>query len=472
MKQFLNEDFLLSNHTAKILYHDYAEKMPIIDYHCHISPEEIAEDKRFENITQAWLYGDHYKWRLIRANGVEESSITGKESSDWEKFLKFAEVLPKTIGNPMYHWTHLELKRYFGCEQTLSAQTAESVWKQCNEKLRDASLSVRGIIRRSNVKVVATTDDPVSDLRWHEKIAADPSFEGTVVPSFRPDKALGVEKPGFGVYLSELSAASGVEIRSMDTLCQALEQRLDYFGRMGCRASDHALDYVFCRTDGTVSPDAVLRKALAGESLSTEETETYKTALLLFLGRQYAKRGWAMQLHYGTLRNNNTRAYRSLGPDTGYDCIGTPGCAQGIVRFLDELEKTGELPKTILYSCNPNDNAVLDSITGSFQGPEIPGKIQHGCAWWFNDTKLGMENQLSSMASISVLGNFIGMVTDSRSFLSYTRHEYFRRILCNLIGTWVENGEYPNDLAELGKLVQDISYNNAAAYFHYFDQAK
>lgn len=467
MKPFMDEDFLLQSETAKTLYHDYAAKMPIIDYHCHISPEEIAEDKKFDNITQVWLYGDHYKWRLIRANGVDESKITGKESSDWEKFREFAAVLPKTIGNPMYHWTHLELKRYFGCDRVLSEKTAKDVWEQCNEKLRGDSLSVRGIIRSSNVRVIATTDDPVSDLCWHKKIAQDPTFDVKVVPSFRPDKALRANKPDFRSYIAELASVSGTEIHTMDQLFQALEQRIDLFDRMGCRASDHALNYVFCRTDGKISPDAVLTKALRGEELSTEELETYQTSLLLFLARQYAKRGWAMQLHYGTLRDNNTRAYRSLGPDTGYDSIGTPNCAEGLVRFLDELEKKGELPRTILYSVNPNDNAQLDSVIGSFQGTETPGKLQHGCAWWFNDSKYGMENQLTSFASMGVLGNFIGMVTDSRSFLSYTRHEYFRRILCNLIGGWVENGEYPADVETLGRMVQDISYNNAARYFNY-----
>lgn len=465
MKPFLGEDFLLSGDTAKKLYHEYAENMPIIDYHCHISPKEIAENRRFDNIAQVWLGGDHYKWRLVRANGIEEKYITGTRSSDREKFQKFAETLPTAIGNPMIHWAHLELKRYFGCDLFLTGDTAEEIWNRCNEKLKDDSLSVRGIIRRSNVKVIATTDDPADDLVWHKKIREDPSCDFKVVPSFRPDRALRVEKPDFAEYIRTLARAAGAEIRSLDDLFSALAKRIDYFDSMGCRASDHALEYVFCRQEGDA--DAVLKKALDGEALSREEIETYKTGLLLFLGEQYAKHDWAMQIHYNALRNNRTSLYRALGPDVGNDCMGDYACADGLVRFLDTLDGRGALPKMILYSLSPNDNAMIDSVIGSFQGPGTRGKLQHGCAWWFNDTRAGMESQMRSLANISLLGNFIGMVTDSRSFLSYTRHEYFRRILCNLIGGWVDGGEYPNDPALLGKIVRGISYENAKAYFNY-----
>lgn len=467
MKPFLNEDFLLSNDTAKSLYHEVAEKLPIIDYHCHISPKEIAENRKFDNITQVWLGGDHYKWRIVRACGVDEKYITGTRSSDREKFQKFAECLPMAVGNPMIHWTHLELKRYFGCDKFLSGDTAEEIWNLCNRKLKDDALSVRGIIKSSNVEVIATTDDPADDLSWHKIIRGDPTCKFTVVPSFRPDQALRVEKPGFRAYIRRLSQAGGKEIRSIGDLFGTLQRRIEFFDSMGCRASDHALESVFCRDDGADRADAVLKKALAGEKLTTEEIEAYKTSLLLFLGGQYEKHGWAMQIHYNALRNNNTERYGQLGPDTGYDCIGSYACAEGLVKFLDTMNGKSGLPKMILYSLNPNDNAMIDSVIGSFQGPGVRGKMQHGGAWWYNDSKAGMESQLTSLANISVLGNFIGMVTDSRSFLSYTRHEYFRRILCNLIGTWVENGEYPNDPVFLEKIVRGISYENAKNYFNY-----
>lgn len=466
MKPFMDEDFLLSNDTAKSLYHEIAEHLPIIDYHCHISPREIAENRRFDNIAQVWLGGDHYKWRLVRANGAEEKDVTG-DGADREKFRKFAEVLPLAIGNPMIHWTHLELKRYFGCDLFLSPKTADRIWELCNGKLKEDALSVRGIIRSSNVEVIATTDDPADDLVWHKKIRGDKSCDFKVVPSFRPDKAVRVEKPEFRDYIRTLSQAAGTEIRTLDDLFSVLEKRIEFFDSMGCRASDHALEYVFCRKEGAAKADAALKKALNGGALSREETEAYKTELLLFLGEQYAKHGWVMQIHYNALRNNSTALYKKLGPDVGNDCMGSYNCAEELVAFLDALEARCGLPKMILYSLNPNDNAVLDSVIGSFQGSGIRGKVQHGCAWWFNDSKAGMESQLTSLASISLLGGFVGMVTDSRSFLSYTRHEYFRRILCNLLGTWVENGEYPDDRGLLETVVRGISYENAKAYFQY-----
>ncbi len=462
MKPFMDEEFLLQTETARQLFHEYAEKMPVIDYHCHINPQEIAEDRVFENITQVWLGGDHYKWRMIRSNGVPEEEITGS-ASDRIKFQRFAEALPKAIGNPLYHWTHLELKRYFGYDGVLNAETAEEVWNLCNEKLK--TLSVRKIIEASRVTAIATTDDPVDDLRWHKAIRDDASFQTAVLPAWRPDKAMNLEKPEFPAYLEQLSQASGVAIHHFGDLCAALEKRLDYFDSMGCRASDHGLNDVNFAPAPEKAVDAIMQKALKGETLSAQEIDTYKYAVLRWLGEEYAKRGWVMQLHYGTLRNANSALYEKLGPDTGFDCIGTTAGTEGLVRFLDSLDNAGKLPKTILYSLNPNDNAAIGTVIGCFQGTEASGKLQHGSAWWFNDTKTGMEAQLVSLANLSVLGNFVGMLTDSRSFLSYTRHEYFRRILCNLIGGWVENGEYPDDQAVLKRLVEGISYNNAKHYF-------
>ena len=465
MKPFMDQDFLLESPTAKTLFHNYAEKMPIIDYHCHINPQEIAENRRFDNIAQVWLGGDHYKWRMIRSNGVEEKYITGTESTDREKFQEFAETLPKAIGNPLYHWTHLELKRYFGYDGVLNADTAEEVWNLCNKKLKTDALSVRGILAQSNVKLICTTDDPADELKWHKAIRDDKTCKVKVLPAWRPDKIMNIEKQGFAEYTKRLSKASGVTIRKMDDVYAALRKRLDYFDELGCRASDHGINYVMYCPAETKTLDAILAKGLSGSAPSPEEIDKYKYAVLVFLGREYAKRGWVMQIHYNTNRDPNTAMFRKLGADTGFDVIAEHRSADGLVRFLDTLEQTGELPKTVLYSLNPNDNAMIDSVIGAFQGPETMGKIQHGAAWWYNDTKTGMIAQMTSLANLSVLGNFIGMLTDSRSFLSYTRHEYFRRILCNLIGSWVENGEYPWDEKGLGQMVQNISFYNANRYF-------
>lgn len=465
MKPFMDEDFLLESPTAKTLFHNYAEKMPVLDYHCHINPQEIAQNRKFDNIAQVWLGGDHYKWRMIRSNGVDEKYITGSESTDREKFQKFAETLPKAIGNPLYPWTHLELKRYFGYNGALNADTAEDVWNLCNEKLKTDALSVRGIISQSNVKLICTTDDPADDLKWHKAIREDKTCTVRVLPAWRPDKIMNIEKQGFSEYVKRLEQASGVTIRKMDDVYAALEKRLDFFGKMGCKASDHGVNYVMYCPAGEKELNAILAKGLSGSAPTPEEADRYKYALLLFLGRQYAKRGWVMQLHYNTNRDPNTVMFRKLGSDTGFDVMAAHNSAEGLAHFLDALEQTGELPKTVLYSLNPNDNEMIDSLIGAFQGPETAGKIQHGAAWWYNDTKTGMIAQMTSLANLSVLGNFIGMLTDSRSFLSYTRHEYFRRILCNLIGSWVENGEYPWDEKALGQMVQDISFNNANRYF-------
>jgi glucuronate isomerase len=464
MKNFMDEEFLLSNETAKTLYHDYAAKMPVIDYHCHINPEEIANNRRFENITQVWLGGDHYKWRIIRANGIDEKYITG-DSTDREKFQMFAETLPKAIGNPLYHWTHLELKRYFGYDGVLNADTAEEVWNLCNAKLKTDALSVRGIIEQSNVKLIATTDDPIDTLKWHKAIKEDKTCKVKVIPAWRPDKIMNIEKPTFAQYVSDLAKVSNVKIDTVKDVYAALQKRLDFFAEMGCKASDHGMNYVMYNPASEEQIEAIFAKGMAGKSLTAEEVDQYKYAILLFLGKQYAKRGWVMQLHYGTIRDTNTMMFKKLGPDTGFDSIATHDSAKDIVKFFDALNLTNQLPKTILYSLNPADDEMLDAIAGCFQGTEVAGKMQHGAPWWFNDTKTGMVAQMTSLANLSVLGNFIGMLTDSRSFLSYTRHEYFRRILCNLIGTWVENGEYPCDMKALGQMVQDISFNNASSYF-------
>jgi glucuronate isomerase len=464
MKPFMDKDFLLEGETAKALFHGYAAEMPIIDYHCHVDPEEIAKDRRFENLAQAWLGGDHYKWRLMRANGESERFITG-DAPDYEKFLAFARAMPKAVGNPVDQWAHLELRRYFGCDLILSPETAEEIWNFCNEKLKDASMSVRGIIKRSRVTHIATTDDPADDLAWHKAIAEDQSFGVKVVPAFRPDKAVNIDKPGFKDYIAKLGTAAGADIKTLDDLFAALRQRLDFFHALGCRASDHGLDYVPFAENAEALAPKIFERGLNEEALGAAEAEAYKTALLLFLGREYAQRGWAMQLHYGAQRNLNPRMFDQLGPDTGFDAIAAGDCSRKIGSLLGALEATGELPKTILYSLNPNDDAMLVSVAGCFMGEGTVCKVQHGSAWWFNDTKQGMEAQLISLATRGLLGGFLGMLTDSRSFLSYARHEYFRRVLCNLLGGWADNGEFPGDVEALGQIVKDISYNNAKNYF-------
>lgn len=464
MVSFLSDDFLLSNPTAIKLYHSYAAHMPIVDYHCHIDPKEIYEDRRFDNLAQVWLGGDHYKWRIMRSNGVEEFYITGG-ASDWEKFEKFAQTLPRCIGNPMYHWCHLELKNFFGYTGVLNEKTAREVWELANDKLRhDPLLTARGLIRRSNVVMVGTTDDPCSDLRYHALLAQS-DFETKVCPSFRPDLALNLHKPGFPAYMAKLSEASGVQIRSAADVAQALSARIAFFDAHGCRASDHGLDYVMYRQATREQIEESFQKALRGEKLTAEEIEGYQTYLLLHCGREYARMGWVMQLHFSCMRNPNSRAFATLGADTGFDSMAVSDSCVALYALMDAWEREGKLPKTILYSLNPGDDSWIDTLIGAFQDASIPGKMQHGSAWWFNDNKTGMVNQLTSLANLSILGNFVGMLTDSRSFLSYARHEYFRRILCNLLGTWVENGEYPDDMEFLGTLVQDICTNNAKRYF-------
>ena len=415
MKTFMDSDFLLSTITAKKLFHEYAEGMPIVDYHCHINPQEIAEDRKFENITQVWLGGDHYKWRQMRSNGIDEYYITGG-ASDREKFQKWAETLALAIGNPLYHWSHLELQRYFGYTGYLNGDTAEEVWQLCNAKLQEDDLSVRNIIRRSGVKLICTTDDPADSLQWHKSLREDKSFEVQVLPAWRPDKAMNLEKPDYPSYIARLSEVSDVAIQDFASLKAALLKRMDYFASLGCRVSDHALEYVMSSPASEEEVDAILKKALAGETATKPETLKFKMAFLQFLAAQYHERGWVMQLHYGCKRDNNTRMYRVLGPDTGYDCISnyTPGSETA--DFLDALELQGILPKTILYSLNPQDNEVIGSIIGCFQGTEAAGKLQHGSAWWFNDHKTGMVAQMTSLANLGLLSNFIGMLTDSGAF--------------------------------------------------------
>lgn len=464
MKAFMDKDFLLETETAQKLYHEYAAKMPILDYHCHINPQEIAEDRKFENITQVWLGGDHYKWRQMRSNGVEEKYITG-DASDCEKFQKWAETLEKAIGNPLYHWSHLELQRYFGYYGALNGETAEEVWNLCNAKLQEDGMSARNLIRQSNVTLVCTTDDPVDSLEWHEKIAADESFEVQVLPAWRPDKAMNLEKTDYLEYLKKLEVVSGVKIDSFASLIEALRIRMDYFAEHGCSVSDHGLEYVMYAPASEEEIEAIFAKRLRGEAVSRADELQFKTAYMVALGREYHKKNWVMQLHYGVKRDNNGMIFGKLGPDAGIDCINNYAPSSEMADYLNALAITDELPKTILYSLNPTDNAAIGTIIGCFQSEEARGKIQQGSAWWFNDNKQGMIEQMTSLANLGLLGNFIGMLTDSRSFLSYTRHEYFRRIMCNLIGGWVENGEYPADEKVLGRMVQDISYNNAVRYF-------
>lgn len=464
MKKFLDDDFLLTTKTAQKLYHEFAEVMPVLDYHCHISPQEIYEDRKFENITQAWLGADHYKWRQMRSNGVEERFITG-DATDREKFQKWAETLEMAIGNPLYHWSHLELKKYFGYTGYLNSETAEEVWNLCNEKLAQDDMTARNLIRQSNVTLICTTDDPADSLEWHQKIAADESFDVQVLPAWRPDKAMNLEKADYMEYLKKLGEVSGVEINSFASLKEALKKRIDFFAENGCCISDHSLEYVMYLPASDEEIEAIFAKRLSGQCVDRQEELKFKTAFMTSMGREYHKKNWVMQIHYGVKRDNNQKIFGQIGPDAGIDCINNYAPSAEMADYLNALAKTDELPKTILYSLNPSDNASIGTIIGCFQDSSAVGKIQQGSAWWFNDNKTGMIEQMISLANLGLLGNFIGMLTDSRSFLSYTRHEYFRRILCELIGGWVENGEYPEDYKALEKIIKGISYENAVRYF-------
>lgn len=463
MKAFLDDDFLLTTPTARRLY-QVARSMPILDYHCHLDPKEIAQDRRFENITQVWLGGDHYKWRLMRANGVDEAYITG-DAPDREKFQKWAETLELAIGNPLYHWSHLELRRYFGYEGVLNGDTAQEVWELCNQKLQEPGMSARSLIANSGVTLVCTTDDPADSLEWHQQLAQDSSFPVKVLPAWRPDAAMGLERPEYLDYLQRLGQAAGVEIRTYADLKEALLSRMAFFDKMGCRASDHALTVAVCQPASEEELERVFQKRLEGEPLTQEELAAFQTGFLRFVAGEYKRLGWVMQLHYGCRRNNNTRMFHKLGRDTGYDAVlqGTPSLE--VAAFLDLLASQDALPRMVLYSLNPNDDEGLNSVIGCFQDGTPLGRIQQGSAWWFNDHKAGMVKQLTAFANGGLLGNFIGMLTDSRSFLSYPRHEYFRRILCELLGAWVENGEYPADWKALEKMVRGVCYNNAVEFF-------
>ena len=463
----MDADFLLETETAKTLFHNYAEKMPVLDYHCHINPKEIAEDRHFDNIAQVWLGADHYKWRFMRSCGVEEKYITG-DASDHDKFIKWAECLGKAIGNPLFHWSHLELQRYFDYHGVLNSKTAEEVWNICNEKLKQPSMSARSLIKQSNVTLVCTTDDPIDSLEWHKMIAEDPTFDVKVLPAWRPDKAMYIEKPDYLEYIDKLAAAAGMnEINTFAALKEALKNRMQFFASMGCNVSDHGMAFAMYFPASDDEIEAIFNKRLNKMILTDEEENKFKTAFLLFVSAEYAKLDWTMQLHYGVKRDNNTDMFNKIGVDTGFDCITdyTP-CAQ-LVDLLNAMNSNSGLPRTILYSLNPIDNAAIGTIIGCFQNSDAVGKIQHGSAWWFNDNKTGMIDQMTSLANLGNLSGFVGMLTDSRSFLSYTRHEYFRRILCNLIGNWVENGEFPADMDILSEIVADISYNNAKRYFKF-----
>ena len=464
MKAFMDKDFLLSTQTAQELYHEFASQVPVLDYHCHINPQEIAEDRQFENITQVWLGGDHYKWRQMRSNGIEEYYITG-DAPDREKFQKWAETLEKAIGNPLFHWSHLELQRYFRYYGVLNSETAEEVWNLCNKKLQEPSMSARNLIKQSNVTLLCTTDDPVDDLKWHKIIKEDETFDVQVLPAWRPDKAMNLEKPDYVEYLAKLSQASGVEIKTFADLKEAIAKRMEYFDAMGCCISDHGLDYVMYAPASEEEVERIFADRLAGKEVSKEAAAKFKTAFMLFVAGKYEEMNWVMQLHYGCKRDNNKAMYAKIGPDTGFDCMSnyTPGAE--LTDFLNAVNEAKNLPKTILYSLNPGDDELIGTVLGCFQNSDAIGKIQQGSAWWFNDNKTGMMKQMTSLANLGLLGNFIGMLTDSRSFLSYPRHEYFRRILCELIGGWVENGEYPKDMKNLEKIVKGISYNNAVRYF-------
>ena len=453
MKNIINEDFLLSTKTAKELY-EIAKEMPIIDYHCHLDPRLIAIDYKFDNLGELLLGGDHYKWRMMRSFGVDEKYVTG-DASFKEKFREFARALEYAIGNPLYHWTHLELKHYFGIDETLTYENADEIYEKCTAQLRTDEFSCRNLIKNSNVEVVCTTDDPIDTLEYHDQIK-ESGFEVKVLPAFRPDKAVNIHKETFLPYIKKAGVKTYAELKAW------LSSRLDFFAEKGCRLSDHGLDFIpYAIGDAS----SIFDKALNGEALTKEEIDAYMTDLLIFFGKEYARRGWCMQIHVGAMRNNNTKMYQRLGPDTGYDSIAETNLGENLSRLLDALEIENALPKTILYSLNPKDNYVLATLMGCFQGSGVRGKIQLGSGWWFNDQKDGMQEQLRALGNLGVLGSFVGMLTDSRSFVSYTRHDYFRRILCDLIGKWVENGEYPNNKEMLEKIIKGVSYENANEYF-------
>lgn len=465
VKPFLNDNFLLENRTAEILYHEYAAPQPIIDYHNHLPPNEIAVDKTFENITKVWLYGDHYKWRAMRTLGVNEKFITGN-CSDFEKFQKWASTVPFTMRNPLYHWTHLELKRYFGITELLNEKNAERIFHQTTELLNTPEYTTRNLLRKRNVEVVCSTDDPIDDLRFHQQVKEE-GMDIKMLPAFRPDKAILIDSDGFVEYIQKLGEAAGCPILNFDDLLQALQNRVDFFHENGCRLSDHGLEQVYADDFSQHNISNILRKKLKEENLTHDEVNAFCSAVLFHLGKMYAEKNWVMQLHLGALRNNSSRMKRILGPDTGFDSIGDWSQASALSKFLNHLDSEDKLPKTIIYNLNPRDNEVMATMIGNFNDGSVRGKMQFGSAWWFLDQKDGMEKQINALSNMGLLSCFIGMLTDSRSFLSFPRHEYFRRLLCNLIGRDVHNGELPNDTEWLGGIVKDICYNNAKQYFNF-----
>ncbi|WP_040950305.1 glucuronate isomerase [Gorillibacterium massiliense] len=460
--KFLNEDFLLSTETARHLFHHHANPMPIIDYHCHLDPKEIYEDRPFANITAAWLYGDHYKWRLMRANGIPESHITG-DAADYDKFLAWATTVPKTVGNPLYSWTHLELRRFFNVDLPLNEETAPTIWEQVNAKLAEKAFTRRALIAGSNVKVVCTTDDPADTLEYHRKLAAE-EHRFSVYPTFRPDKALNIDSEGFIGWFARLEAASGRKASSFAELVDILKDRVKLFHAHGCRLSDHALDVLRYQGASRETVERIFAGRLSGANLTDDEVTLYRTELLSELITMYEEQGWTMQLHIHAYRNNNTPMFKRLGPDTGYDSINDLSITESLSKLLDRAESASGLPKTILYSLNPGDYPALLALMGCYQ-KDTPGKMQLGSGWWYNDTRAGMWHQLTMLAENGLLSRFVGMLTDSRSFLSYTRHEYFRRVLCEWLGQLAERGEAPDDIEQLGRMAEDIAYHNAATYF-------
>lgn len=463
MKTFITEDFLLFNRTAEELYHNIAKDLPIIDYHNHLNENDILKDVSYSNLSEIWLAGDHYKWRAMRANGIDEDYITGNKS-DYEKFLAWARTVPNTFGNPLYHWTHLELLRYFDIDEILNEDSAPAIWEKANAMLVTPELSVRSLLKKEKVEFLGTTDDPTDNLETHQEMR-NSGYECKISPSFRPDKGLAIEKEEFIPWIGKLSEASGITITSYSDFLEALSKRVEYFDELDCRSSDHGINVMFFEESNQKETDVIFQKRLNGETLTEKEIDQFKTYTLLTLGELYADKGWAMQLHIGPLRNNNTRMFNKIGADSGFDSINDRGLAEKLSKFLDTLDIKEKLPKTILYSLNSQDYQVIAAVAGNFQNAEIPGKIQFGTAWWFNDTIDGMENQMKILANTGLIFNFIGMLTDSRSFLSFSRHEYFRRILCNLLGTWVEEKKIPKDMVLLQKYITGICYENAKQYF-------